>query len=63
MCVCRDWFEEAAFADALASAGLAVAAGRPPKWTAISIKDYSSNAEVDHLVKSLKKQRSKKHIR
>jgi hypothetical protein len=61
--VCRDWFEEAAFADALASAGLAVAAGRPPKWTSLSVKDFSSLSKVDDLVKFLKKQRSKKHIR
>lgn len=59
----REWFDEEAFAQAMAAHGVQVVAGVAPNATVVSIKDFDSQSKVGALVAHLKKQRGLQHIR
>jgi len=60
---CRAWFDEEAFAAALAVHGVKVVAGKAADAWKVSIKAYDSQSAVNALISFLRKKRARQHIK
>jgi hypothetical protein len=59
---CRTWFDEQAFAEAVAPFGVQVVAGKVPGAKAVPSKVFDSRLRPNTFVTYLWKQRSHQHI-